>query len=105
MKAQREGLDGRYFIALHHSPEHAEMIGGVEHLPPLSPGFSGSTVWCIRYVECLRAGQPLTPAEARVTGIVCRWRTGDTGIVVLRVEYLRSWALNAMSEMHRYGHL
>ncbi|GJD32278.1 hypothetical protein PMNALOAF_3546 [Methylobacterium adhaesivum] len=104
MEAQPEGLDGRYFIALHHSPEHAEMIGGAGHLP-LPPGFSGSTVWNTRYVECLRGGQSWTPAEARVTGIVCRWRTGDTGIVVLRIEYLRSWALNALSEMHRQGHL
>jgi len=92
------GIDTRFFFALHHSPENAEMIDGEGHLP-LPPGFSGSTVWNTRYVECLRAEKPWTPAEARVTGVVCRWRTGDAGIVALRVEHLRSWLLNAVSEM------
>lgn len=98
------GLNDRFFFALHHSPEKAEMIGGANHLP-LPPGFSGSTVWNTRYVECLGAGQPWTPAEARVTGVVCRWRSGDTGIIVLRVEHLRSWLLNAINEMFLRNHI
>jgi hypothetical protein len=102
MEAIPAGLNERFFLALHHSPEKAEMIGGAGHLP-LPPGFSGSAVWNTRYVECLGAGVEWTPAEARVTGIVCRWRTGDTGIVVLRIEHLRSWFLNALNEMHRNG--
>jgi hypothetical protein len=98
------GLNERFLFALHHSPEKAVMIDGDGHLP-LPPGFSGSTVWNTRFVECLGAGVEWTPAEARVTGIVCRWRTGDAGIVVLRVEHLRSWALNALNQMHQNGHL
>lgn len=98
------GLDGRFVFSLHHSPEKAEMIDGAGHLP-LPPGFSGSTVWNTRYVECLAANKAWTPDEARVTGIVCRWRSGDTGIVVLRVQHLRSWLLNALSEMHARRHL
>jgi hypothetical protein len=98
------GLNERFFFALHHVPEKAEMIGGTGHLP-LPPGFSGSTVWNTRYVESLRNGVEWSPAEARVTGVVCRWRTGDTGIVVLRVEHLRSWLLNALNEMRRRNHL
>jgi hypothetical protein len=94
------GLNERYFFALHHSPEHAEMLDGSGHLP-LPPGFSGSTVWDTRYLACLAANKPWTPAEARVTGVVCRWRSGDTGIVVLRVEHLRSWLLNAFNGMSR----
>jgi hypothetical protein len=98
------GLDDRFFFALHHSPEKAEMINGATHLA-LPPGFSGSTVWNTHYVECLSAEKPWTPNEARVTGIVCRWRTGDAGIVVLRVEHLRSWLLNAINEMVLHGDL
>ncbi|WP_198670742.1 hypothetical protein [Oceanicella sp. SM1341] len=98
------GLDERFFFALHHTTEKAEMLDGVGHLP-LPPGFSGSMVWNTRYVECLQAGKPWTPEEARVTGVVCRWRSGDTGIVVLRVEYLRSWLLNATNEIALRGHI
>ncbi|WP_152428292.1 hypothetical protein [Methyloferula stellata] len=98
-----DGLNSRFFFTLHHSPEKAEMIDGDRSLP-LPPGFSGSTVWNTRYVECLSADQAWTPAEARVSGIVCRWRTGDTGIVVLRIEYMRSWLLNALNEMSLNNH-
>ena len=104
MEEAPAGLDERLFFALHHTPEKAEILDGVGHLP-LPPGFSGSTVWNTRYVECLLAGKPWTPEEARVTGVVCRWRSGDTGIVVLRVEYLRSWLLNAANEMALRGHI
>jgi len=102
MEEQPEGLNLRYFFSLHHSPEKAEMLEGNGKLP-LPPGFSGSTVWNTRFVECLAAGSAWTPSEARVSGIVCRWRTGDAGIVVLRVEYLRSWLLNALNEAHSRG--
>lgn len=98
------GLNERFFLALHHSPEKAETVGSAGHLP-LPPGFSGSAVWNTRYAECIGEGVEWTPAEARVTGIVCRWHMGDTGIVVLRVEYLRSWFLNALNEMHRNSDL
>lgn len=104
MEETPAGLDERFFFALHHTPEKAEMLDGVGHLP-LPPGFSGSTVWNTRYVECLLAGKTWTAEEARVTGVVCRWRSGDTGIVVLRVEYLRSWLLNAINEMALRGHI
>ena len=104
MEETPAGLDERFVFALHHTPEKAEMLDGAGHLP-LPPGFSGSTVWNTRYVECFQAGKPWTPEEARVTGVVCRWRSGDTGIVVLRVEYLRSWLLNAMNEMALRGHI
>lgn len=97
-------LDKRFFFALHHSPEKAEIIDGLSRLP-LPPGFSGSTVWNTRFVEFLVAGKPWTSDEARVTGVVCRWRSGDAGIVALRVQHLRSWLLNALGEMHARGHL
>ena len=80
------------------------MIDGNRHLP-LPPGFSGSAVRNTRYVECLASGMQWTPSEARVTGVVYRWRSGDTGIVVLRVEHPRSWLLNALNEMRLNNHI
>ncbi|WP_156405501.1 hypothetical protein [Sphingomonas sp. Root710] len=98
------GPDRRFFFPLHHSPEKAEMIDGPGHLP-LPPGFSGSTVWDTRYFACLEQGTAWTPEEARVTGIVCRWCTGDMSIEVLKVEHIRSWLLDAFHQMTVHGHI
>lgn len=98
------GPDRRFFFPLHHSPEKAEIINGQGHLP-LPPGLSGSTVWDTRFVACLRDGTKWSPEEARVTGIVCRWRSGDTGIEVLKIEHIRSWLLDAFHQMSVKGDL
>ena len=104
MEEEPTGPDRRFFFPLHHSPEKAEMINGQGHLP-LPPGFSGSTVWDTRFVECLHSGTKWSPEEARVTGIVCRWRSGDTGIEALKIEHVRSWLLDAFHQMSVKGHL
>lgn len=98
------GPDRRFFFPLHHSPEKAEMVNDQGHLP-LPPGFSGSTVWDTGFVACLNNGMPWSPEQARVTGIVCRWRSGDTGIEALKIEHIRSWLLDAFHQMSSRGHL
>lgn len=57
-------------------------------------GFSGSLVWNTNFVRCLRDNIAWSPEHARVTGIACRWVTGEPGIRVLRVEHIRAFLLD-----------
>jgi hypothetical protein len=99
-----EHIADRYFFLLNHKPEDTECVDDVSSTRFENPeGFSGSLVWDTGYVDCLRRAEPWTPARARVTGMVCRWLTGDPGIKVLRVEQLRSYLLTGIEEMRANG--
>jgi hypothetical protein len=102
IKGAVEGVDGRYFFLLHHRPEDVRFLD--EKILFSNPsGFSGAVVWDTGYVNCLIKGESWTPDMARVTGMVCRWATGDPGIIVLRIEHLRSYLLDAIEDPRANG--
>jgi hypothetical protein len=86
--------DSRFDAAVHlgvdYKPDLATKIEGSYDLPP-PPGFSGSTLWNTRFVECSIAGTPWTPEQARVTGLVWGWPTNHGCIVATRAELLHGF--------------
>jgi hypothetical protein len=97
-----ESADDRYFFLLHHKPEEIQFLDKKGRFENPS-GFSGSLVWDTGYVEALSKGDSWKPEHARVTGMVCRWQTGDAGILVLRIEHLRSYLLHAIEDLQNNG--
>ncbi len=98
IKEAIEGVDDRYFFLLHYKPEEIRFLDEKVRFSNPS-GFSGAVVWDTGYVNCLIKGESWSPDMARVTGMVCRWATGDPGIIVLRVEHLRSYLLDAIEDL------
>jgi len=78
------------FFMLYHKPEETFILDSPAKF--LSPqGFSGALVWDTKYKSCEENDIVWSPELARVTGLVCRWSTGDPGITVLRVEHVLSF--------------
>lgn len=54
-------------------------------------GYSGSLVWNTRFVELGCDFNRWRPTEAVVSGLLRRWDTSTTTLLVWRVEHLRRW--------------
>ena len=83
-------FDATFHLGVDYKPDLATKIEGSYDLPP-PPGFSESTLWNTRFVECSMAGIPWTPEQARVTGLVWGWPTNHGCIVATRAELLHEF--------------
>jgi hypothetical protein len=83
-------FDANFHVGVDYKPDLATKVEGAYDLPP-PPGFSGSTLWNTRFVECSMAGTPWTPHEARVTGLVWGWPSSHGCIVATRAELLHEF--------------
>lgn len=88
----------RYHFGLDYRPDLASKIFGNSSLP-LPPGFSGSTVWNTGFVAAKIQGFTWTPEMAQVTGVVWGWPSSHACLVATRAEYLRSFLLDAVSQL------
>ncbi len=81
----------RHQFALFYNPERGERVDHSTLPLPEPNGLSGSLVWNTRRVEFLQNGQPWTPGDAQVCGILCRWLGADTAVVGTRIQEIRAF--------------
>lgn len=84
-----------FHFALAYNPEQSKTVDSSTRGIPSPPGFSGSLVWDTRRIACARAGKPWHPGEARVTGIIWGWLSGQSCLLATRVECIPLRALAA----------
>lgn len=75
-------------FALTYSPESTKSVDSSSRGPPDPHGLSGSLIWDTRRIACLRDGRPWHPEEARVTGILWGWLSGQGCLLATRVEHM-----------------
>lgn len=97
-----ENVDHNFHFALPYRPEQTVSVGRDRRGMPLPGGFSGTVVWNTKYFESVRNGRTWTPGYAEVTGLVHRWRTTDTCLIVTRVEHVRDFMLHAFRREAAY---
>ena len=95
---QDERFSARFHFGMNYRPDLASSVIGNESLP-IPPGLSGSTVWNTGFVQAKMAGIPWTPELAKVTGVIWGWPSGHACLVATRAEYLRSFLLEAASQI------
>lgn len=88
-------IDQRFHFGIDYRPDLAIDVIGTGGLPR-PPGLSGSVVWNTGFVEAKMRGMKWTPDMARVTGIVWGWPSNEGCLVATRIEYLRSFLLDAV---------
>lgn len=88
-------IDSRFHFGIDYRPDLATDVIGTGGLPP-PPGLSGSTVWNTAVVEAKMRGVEWTPNMARVTGVVWGWPSNAGCLVATRIEYVRSFLLDAV---------
>jgi hypothetical protein len=93
-------FSSRLHFAIDYRPSVAKAVVGNKGLP-LPPGLSGSTVWNTGFVQAKMAGVPWTPELAKVTGVVWGWPSEHGCLIATRAEYVRSFLLAAIDQLHR----
>ncbi len=87
-----EGVDSARYFGLQYEMEKAEAAdGGKGRLPP-APGFSGSPIWDAGFV----AGgcrEDWTPEAARVIGVAVRWNEGESFVLAVKAQHVRTFLL------------
>ena len=74
---------------LPYNTEYAQRVDGGTQPLPLANGLSGSLVWNTRRIEFSNRGDAWQPSDARVTGILQRWVTGDVCLRATRIEEMK----------------
>ena len=92
-------VDDRVHFALEYRRDAAAQAFGERGLPD-PQGMSGSLVWNTRYIETTLRGDAWTPLDALVTGLLWSW-PDENRIVATRIEFVRSFLLEAMHVRHR----
>lgn len=87
-----ERFSSRIHFGLDYRPDLASTVNSRDDLP-LPPGLSGSTVWNTGFVAARMAGMEWAPDQARVTGVIWGWPSGNACLVATRAEFVRSFLL------------
>jgi len=97
------GIDPNRYFALEYEMEKAQPAGeGIGKLPP-APGFSGSPIWDTGFVASGCAAD-WTPEHARVIGIAVRWNEGESMVLAIKAEHVRSFLLENVRKSVAYEH-
>lgn len=86
----------RFHLAVDYKPDLAKDAVGKAGLPQPN-GMSGSGLWNTAYVEALQGGVTWTPELATLTGVVWGWPSSQGFILATRVEHVRAFLLEAIS--------
>lgn len=80
--------DADLHFAIAYRPDLARSTKARGKGLPDPHGLSGTLVWNTRYVELTKNEQKWTPEQAKVTGIVWGWPSGDGCLLATRAEHL-----------------
>lgn len=97
-----EELKSDFHFGLRYSTERAVSLDASGRGLPDPHGFSGSAVWNTRAVEYLLSGRRWTPENAEVTGMVRRWSDRHACLLATRIEFVRSFLLQALRQEAAY---
>jgi len=97
-KIKHPDFDPNYHFAMHWHPELTNSTDGRKSTIPLDPhGMSGSFVWNTRFMEFHQRGETWTPSVARLTGILWGWDTTDRFLFATRIEHIKKFLENLLS--------
>ena len=96
---QHSDVIEQFHFALEYRRDAAVQAFGERGLPD-PESMSGSLVWNTRFVEVSLQGKAWTPADAVVTGLLWSW-PDESRIVATRIEYVRSFLLDAAHVLYQ----